>query len=68
MDETKRADVIIRNEGTIFLFVLLTDEARLWVEDNVNVERTMHGHNLAVEHRYAYNIANCMQDDGLEVR
>ncbi len=62
-----KADVRIIDGGTVFLFVLLTPEARAWVDDHVSANRRMLGCGLAVEHRYAAALAAEMQKDGLGI-
>ena len=66
--EEKDVDVRVRNEGTLFLFDLLTDAADDWVKMNVSDESQMYGGALVVEHRYARDIAAGMQSDGLVVK
>ena len=63
----KRTDVVVHYEGTIYRFVLLTEKARQWVEENTPDDRQMLGHNLIVEHRYAPGLAAGMKEAGLEV-
>ncbi len=58
-------DVRIINGSSVFLFVLLTDRAREWVDEWVSEDRMMFGRGLAVEHRYAAALAAAMQSDGL---
>ena len=59
------ADVRVVGGGTIFLFLLLSDRARCWVEEHVSPDHQMLGSGLAVEHRYAQALAAGMQEDGL---
>ena len=61
------ADVEITGGGSLYLFLLLTDQAREWVEEYVSRDRQMLGTGLAVEHRYAAALAEGMQADGLVV-
>jgi len=60
--------VSIEDDGSLFLFHLLTDAARSWVETHVTGEHTMYDDSLVVEHRYAEDLAAGMIRDGLEVR
>ena len=60
-------DVRILAGGSVFLFVLLTDAAREWVERRVSQDRLMFRGGLAVEHRYVAPLAAGMQDDGLRI-
>lgn len=63
----QKTDVAISGSGTIYLFHLLTDAARAWVDEHVSAERQMLGRGLAVEHRYAAALAAGMQADGLTI-
>jgi len=58
-------DVLVHNEGTVFLFNPLTARAKRWTEDNVHPDSHWFGTTLIVEHRYAWAIAQGMKDDGL---
>ena len=62
---THSADVRIIGEGSVFLFLLLTDDAREWVDAYVSDDRLMFGGGIAVEHRYAASLAAGIQDAGL---
>ena len=56
----------VTNHGSIILFHLNTPEAKTWVEAHVS-EPMYHGYALAVEPRYAEQLAEGMRDDGLTV-
>jgi len=58
-------DVKVENHGSVLAFRLLTDEAREWVDANVNDEAQFFGNALVVEPRYAAHLAEGMQGDGL---
>lgn len=61
-------DVQVENHGTIFTFALLTEAAREWVAENVGDESAQFfGGALAVEHRFAADLAEGMIVDGLAV-
>ena len=60
-------DVIVTGAGSVYLFALLTDEARDWVHHHVSRDRQMFGGALAVEHRYVGALARGMQDADLLV-
>ncbi len=62
------ADVTIQNEGSLFLFQPCTEAARGWIEENVVGETQWFGSALAVESRFAYDLAVGMIGDGLTVR
>lgn len=60
-------DVEVSNHGSVFLFALLTEAARDWVRENVSEEHMMFGSSLAVEPRFALDLANGMKESGLKV-
>lgn len=64
---TQTHDVTVTNEGSIFIFHLHTDNAVDWIEKNVADPVWFHG-NLAVERRYARDLADGMLNDGLSVQ
>lgn len=57
-------DVSVENHGSLFLFFLLTEKAENWVNENVP-DGQMLGNGLAVEPRYAENLACGMSESGL---
>lgn len=61
------ADVDVSNHGTIFLFEPLTDTAQEWIEANIAGETQWFGNALAVEHRFAADLAAGMAKDGLRL-
>ncbi len=58
-------DVLVANEGTIFLFNPLTARAKEWIDDNVQPDAQWFGTTLVVEHRFAWGLAQGMKDAGL---
>ena len=58
-------DVRVSNEGSLFLFALLTPAARSWVDENVSEDRTYFAGSLVVEPRYAQDLADGMLSAGL---
>lgn len=58
-------DVLVRNEGTVFLFCPLTSVGQEWIDEHVASDALWFGHALVVEHRYAWPLAVGMQDAGL---
>ena len=62
-------DATVANHGTLFTFDLLTDEAREWVDAEVDVPSYMWlgGRSFACEHRFALDIAMGMMEAGLSV-
>ena len=64
--ETKTApDVLVRNEGTVFLFCPLTPRAKEWIDEHVQSDAQWFGNALVVEHRHAWGLAEGMKDEGL---
>ncbi len=63
--EEHQPDVIVCNEGTLFLFRPLTDRAKDWITANVQSDALWFGDALVVEHRYATSLAEGMCGDGL---
>jgi hypothetical protein len=66
--KTVETDVTVTGGGSVFLFILHTKAAKRWVDRNVSSERTYLGNGLAVEHRYAQDLAAGMTGDGLVLR
>ena len=66
---TPAPDVLVANEGTVFLFNPLTERAKDWIDDNVSSESWQWlGTTLVVDHRYAWGLAEGMNDAGLVLR
>jgi hypothetical protein len=57
-------DVLVRNEGTVFVFCPLTIEAKQWISEHV-YDALWFGSALVVDHRYAWPLAVGMKDAGL---
>ena len=62
-----KPDVLVRNEGTIFLFQPLTSAATQWIDQNVQPNAQWFAKALVVEHRYADELALAMREAGLVV-
>jgi len=58
-------DVLIANEGTVFVFCPLTAAAKDWIDGNVQADAVWFGNSLVVEHRFAWSLAVGMKDAGL---
>jgi hypothetical protein len=58
-------DVLVRNEGTVFLFCPLTSQGKEWIDEHVQPEPMWFGSALVVEHRFAWGLAQGMKDAGL---
>jgi hypothetical protein len=64
--ETKTMpDVLVRNEGTLFLFCPLTPRAEEWIDEHVQSDAQWFDNALVVEHRYAWGLSQVMKDEGL---
>jgi hypothetical protein len=59
------SDVLIHNEGTVFLFCPLTSLGQEWIDEHVQSDALWFGHALVGEHRYAWGLAQGMKDAGL---
>ena len=66
MPQTK-PDVVVSNHGSIVTLALLTKEAQDWVSDHIPDDAQWFGGQLAVEPRYAGNVIDGMEGDGLVV-
>jgi len=60
---TAVVDIQVQNYGSIFLFVPLTEAGEEWLR--ANTDGTWFGGALAVEHRYARDLADGAIEDGL---
>ena len=66
--EAPMADIIVENHGSVFTFEPQSDTAREWVADNVQLEGWQWtGPAFTVDHRFAYDLAQGMLNDGLIV-
>jgi hypothetical protein len=64
--KAKSPDVLVRNEGTVFVFCPLTSEAKEWIDENVESEPYQwFGNSLVVDHRFAWGLGQGMKDAGL---
>ena len=64
INSTTTPDILVRNEGTLFLFCPLTPQAKQWIGQHVQ-DALWFGNVLVVEHRYAWGLAVGMRDSGL---
>jgi len=58
-------DVLVQNEGTVFLFCPLTSLGKEWIDEHVQADALWFGHALVVEHRFAWGLAQGMKGAGL---
>jgi hypothetical protein len=63
--KAKSPDVLVRNEGTVFVFCPLTAEANEWIAEHVQPDAQWFGNSLIVEHRFAWGLGQGMKDAGL---
>ena len=63
-------DVLVRNEGTVFLFCPLTSRGKQWIEEHVQPDALWFGSALVVEHRCAWGLMRdwCWHDHGQRER
>jgi hypothetical protein len=54
-------DVLVHNEGTVFVFCPLTAEAKEWINEHVQSDALWFGNALVVEHRFAWGLAQGMK-------
>jgi hypothetical protein len=65
-EKASAPDVLVHNEGTVFLLNPLTARAKEWIEENVQTEAYQwFGSTLVVEHRFVWGLAQGMLDEGL---
>jgi hypothetical protein len=58
-------DVLVWNEGSVFLFCPLTTQGKEWIDEYVQPDAQWFGNALVVEHRFAWRLAQGMKDAGL---
>lgn len=63
-----KTDIETENLGSIILFRPLNDGANEWLRDVTGEETTWYGDALAVEHRYAGDLAEGASEYGYVVR
>ena len=62
--EDRKLDYIVENHGTIFLFHPQNDAAEQNLRDKVEDTAGWMGKALAVEHRYAFDLAQQLIEEG----
>jgi len=63
----RKPDVEVENCGNFYLFRALTARAARWIDRHVEANRIMFAGALAVDHRFARDLADAMLADGLGV-
>lgn len=58
-------DVLVCNEGTVFLFCPFTSRGKEWIDECVQPDALWFGNALVVEHRFVWGLAQGMKDAGL---
>jgi len=62
-------DIQVENHGSLSLFRPMTDTGKMWLDENTETEGWQwFGGALAVEPRYAQDLAQGAMSDGLEVQ
>ena len=67
MKTKTKIDIAIGDHGSIILFTPMNDEAKKWIRDNVQPDAQWYGNSLAVERRYAANLADGMRIHGFNL-
>lgn len=65
--DANAVDVLLENYGSIFLFRPMTQAATNWISEHVQNDAQWFGNALAVECRYARELAAGMANDGLRL-
>jgi len=65
--KTPHPDVLVANEGAIFLFSPLNSAAREWILERVEADAQWFCSALVVEHRYALGLAQGLIDAGFVI-
>jgi hypothetical protein len=60
-------DLLVRDEGSIYLLVPVTPAGQEWVDENLPADAPTWGTAIAIEHRYIADIVNGAIADGLTV-
>ena len=61
-------DIIVRNEGTIWTFEPVTDQAKDWIAQEIEIESWQWmGPMFAVDHRMAQDLVGVLQEIGFEM-
>lgn len=68
-EKSASPDVLVSNVGTLYTFCPLTLRAKEWIDQHVDFEPWQwFGHVLVVEHRFAWGLAQGMNDSGLALQ
>jgi hypothetical protein len=62
-----KLDVSVEDHGSLWLFRPITEDAKTWIDDNVEDAALWFGGALAVEARFVQALIEGMLADGLEV-
>jgi hypothetical protein len=61
-------DVLVRHEGTVWIFNPLSSVAQVWFAENVHSDPWQcMGTSLVVEHRFAVDLIEGITDAGLDI-
>lgn len=65
----RKLDVTVLDEGTIIIFTPVSDDAREWFAENVQMEDWQRvGAGIAVDHSYADDLLHFIRRRGLRVQ
>jgi hypothetical protein len=60
----KQTNFLVTDEGTVVFITPVSDSARRWVDENLSLEPWMWmGSGFAIEHRYADDILEAMNEE-----
>jgi hypothetical protein len=67
-DKIAQPDILVQGGGTVYLFRPLNAAAVEHLEENTSEEAQWFGGALVVEHRYAGDLAEALQEEGFSVQ
>lgn len=62
-----KPDLIVRNEGTIFILDPMTDDGKAWIAEHIPEDTIRWGEGVVIEHRYIEGVVQGAINDGMEV-
>jgi hypothetical protein len=54
--------VLVQNEGSVYLFCMLTRCAKTWLDEHVELKTSWFGYALVVEHKFAWGFTEGSKD------
>lgn len=65
--DLSNTDFTVSDQGSIVLLSIYTDAAKEWVAEHLPADATRWGNAVVIEHRYANDIVEGIEADGLTV-